>query len=395
MGKRLLALSVLLMAFVGTFAASIFDRTTFTVDDINYVITSEEEKTVSVTSGGNYVGDVVIPAGVVYNDEVYTVTGTDGYVFNQCSNLVTVELPKTIKTLGNYTFNQCTSLEQVNIPDGITTIPFGCFYGCMTLTSVTLPQSVTTIGKYAFGYASSLADVNITDNITSIGEAAFFGTAIKSVTIPSGVNEIADFAFSLCQKLTEVKLHEGMTALGNNAFAASVSLKSIKLPESLKSIGSSAFATCQSLEEIEIPDGVTAILDKCFYSCTSLKKAVLGRGVKSIGTDAFTKYKQVTDSLKLEELYLESETMVSGGANFADNLYNTTTVYVPEQLVDTYKADADWGKFNIEKMDEKAGISTTAIRKTDNNAWYNLNGTKAKSHDHGLFIHNGKTVVVK
>ncbi len=388
MKRTLVVLAVALL----TFASAVAD--VITIDDINYKITSDEEQTVSVTSGGVYVGDVVVPSAVQIDGKVYTVTSTEGYAFNNCTDLITVTLPTTLKELGQYTFNRCSNLEQVNVPDGVTSIPFGCFFGA-GLTSMTLPASVSSIGSYAFAYTSKLADINITDAITDLGEAAFCGSGITNVTIPTGITSIPKFAFSICNQLESVTLHDGITDIGDNAFAADPLLTAISLPESVTSLGASAFATCQSLQEIVVPDGVNAIPNKCFYSCTGLKRTVFGKGVKSIGEEAFTKYKNITASFQLKELVLKSESMVSGGANFDEEIYGKTTVYVPETLVEAYKADADWGKFTIAAIDESADITTATDHRTDNGAWYNLNGTKATSHKHGTFVHNGKTVVVK
>ncbi len=382
---------MVLAAAVLTFASAMAE--VFTIDDINYKITSETDKTVCVTSG-TYEGDVVVPAGVEIDGVMYRVTSTEAYAFNNSTYLITVTLPGTLKELGRYTFNRCTSLEQVNIPDGITTIPYGCFFGT-GITSMTLPESVTSIEGYAFAYTSSLSDINITDAITDLGEAAFCGSGIKSVVIPTGITTIPKFAFSICTQLESVTLHDGITALDDNAFAADPMLKSITLPESVTSLGASAFATCQSLEEIVVPDGVSVIPDKCFYSCTGLKRAVFGTGVKSIGADAFTKYKTVTASFQLKELVLKSGSVVTGGANFDSEIAGKATVYVPEQLVEAYKADTDWGKFNIAAIDDGNGITTAKSNGADGGAWYNLNGTKATNHSHGVFIHGGKTVVVK
>lgn len=388
MKRTLLVLAIALL----TFASAVAD--VITIDDINYKITSEEDKTVCVTSGGTYVGDIVVPAAVKIDGVVYTVTSTEGYAFNNCTDLITVELPTTLKELGRYTFSRCSSLEQVNIPEGITSIPYGCFFGT-ALKSMTLPESVSSIEGYAFAYTSKLTDINITNAITDLGEAAFCGSGITKVTIPTGITSIPKYAFTICNNLESVTLHDGITEICDNAFAADPQLKSITLPESVTTLGASAFATCQSLQEIVVPDGVDAIPNKCFYSCTGLKRAVFGKGVKSIGEEAFTKYKGVTASFQLSELVLKSESMVSGGVNFAAEIYGKATVYVPEKLVETYKADANWGKFTIAAIDESAGITTATGRKTDSGAWYNLNGMRTTSHKRGVFVHNGKTVVVK
>ena len=70
---------------------------------------------------------VVIPATVIYNNEVYNVTA-----------------------IGEEAFRQKSRLEYVEIPEGVTSIGHGAFSGCKGLLSMTLPNSVTSLGTYAF-----------------------------------------------------------------------------------------------------------------------------------------------------------------------------------------------------------------------------------------------------
>ncbi|MBR4070119.1 MAG: leucine-rich repeat domain-containing protein, partial [Bacteroidaceae bacterium] len=106
----------------------------FVANDIYYMITSEENKTVGVTFKGStcdehaneYTGEVVIPASVVYGGVTYRVTA-----------------------IGKETFRGCTALTSIVIPASVTSMGEGVFYNCYGLTSVTIPASVTAIGEYA------------------------------------------------------------------------------------------------------------------------------------------------------------------------------------------------------------------------------------------------------
>ena len=69
------------------------------------------------------------------------------------------------------------------IPDGVTTISNYLFLRCTTITSVTFSESVTRIGDYAFYNCDGLTSVVIPNSVTSIGGSAFEGCRhLESVT---------------------------------------------------------------------------------------------------------------------------------------------------------------------------------------------------------------------
>ena len=61
-------------------------------------------------------------------------------------------------------FEDCTSLETVYIPKGIKKIDFDTFLNCTSLKSVNIPNSVREIGHGAFGVCTSLSDINFDGN---------------------------------------------------------------------------------------------------------------------------------------------------------------------------------------------------------------------------------------
>ena len=88
-------------------------------------------------------------------------------------------------------FFQCERLASLEIPESVKEIGDGAFYGCRNLKSITLSSPVIHIGIWAFKDCSNLKDVNFRyqTNVKrkiqiEIDETAFKGCPIESLTIP-------------------------------------------------------------------------------------------------------------------------------------------------------------------------------------------------------------------
>lgn len=389
--KKILFLMTALVTSLYAMAAADFE-----LDGISYAILSEEEKTVEVVyNDGAYIGDVTIPARVTNEGKTYTVTALHNQAFFKCTDLYAVSIPATVTNLGQYTFSGCTNLASVELPDGLATIPNGAFYGCTSLTEVTLPETMETLGDYSFSNCSSLAQINMPSSLTWIGKAALMGTALSEFSVPENITELSPYVLALTTNLSSVTFHEGVTALGECALQGNTALKTITLPNSLETIDASAFAQCVSLEEITIPEAVTTLPDRCFYNDMNLKRIVIGSGVTSIGADCFARYKNTTAVPQLTDVYLAAPSMVSGGESFIDEACAKATLHVPSTLVDSYKAQTDWGRFsNIVAIgeDELTHIDAAHVQSLSRSdqPCYTLDGRLAAPTHHGIVIQGGK-----
>lgn len=66
-----------------------------------------------------------------------------------------VEFPSSVKNIGGYSdddklFSECDALESALIPEGVEVIGANSFFRCSNLKQVDLPQSLRYIGEYAF-----------------------------------------------------------------------------------------------------------------------------------------------------------------------------------------------------------------------------------------------------
>lgn len=70
--------------------------------------------------------------------------------FYKCTNLVSVNIPDTVTTIGQSAFHTCPKLKQLIPPEGVTSFGTYAVYGCTALETLYIPSTVTTINKGAF-----------------------------------------------------------------------------------------------------------------------------------------------------------------------------------------------------------------------------------------------------
>lgn len=98
----------------------------------------------------------------------------------------------------------------LNIPNNVTSVGQYAFYGCSSLQSVVFPDNVTSIGISSFSHCTGLNALDIPSTITSIGDYAFKNcTGLASLTLPNSMNSINSGVFYGCSGLTEI--HVGAT----------------------------------------------------------------------------------------------------------------------------------------------------------------------------------------
>ena len=218
--------------------------------------------------------------------------------FDLCSQLYSISLPATLKTIDGYAFS-ATGLRDITIPASVDSIGKRAFGSCGNLASIRIEDSaeplklwrgnegtfnysnadktfyigrdlkldadgtlfnngignvtslefgdqVTTINPYLFKESDKLNSLTIGSGVKTIGAEAFYGSGDDDeigemvVTMGENVETIGANAFDLCKKMTSITLPATLTTIGNTAFA-STGLTSISIPGSVTSIGQQAF----------------------------------------------------------------------------------------------------------------------------------------------------------
>ena len=223
----------------------------FTVEGIAYSALSAN--TVEVVSGGNYTGDLVIPASVRYEGVDYSVVSIKKQCFYRCG-LTKVTLSNSIVSIGSSAFFQCADLQDIVLSNTLTNIGSSAFYQCSSLKSIDIPTSVSVIEGQAFRECS----------------------ALESVNLPSGLKSIPINCFAGCVKLGNIKIPNTVTAINDNAFVGCLSMTLLDLPASVSTLGAFAFSGCTGLSEIHLRSYYISIGESVFSNCTAIKKIYSG-----------------------------------------------------------------------------------------------------------------------
>ena len=154
-------------------------------------------------------------------------------------------------------FKEVILPETFTSPEGMTlTIVAICdfaFDKCRSIKKVDLPKTIKIIGENAFGN-TDVNDLSLKEGVVKIGSKAFLNNDLKDIHIPDGVEEIGAEAF-YCLKSTIFQRNAGGT---------------LYIPKSVYSIGDHAFAMTRNAygawfnskrEILCLPDFIT--LDNC------------------------------------------------------------------------------------------------------------------------------------
>lgn len=296
--------------------------------------------TAMVTNYNQWEGELEIPDLVTYEGEVYTVNSLEWVAFMSCKTLTKVRLPKTIASIDHYAgyedcknpFTGCTSLEAIEVDEEN---PWMC-----SVDGVLFNKEKTWLYCYPAGAKRNA--YNIPESVESIGGAAFaYNPYLTSVYMPNSVTRMAFSTFSDCK-----------------------SLNSIRLSENLKYISARAFANCESLHLLDIPASVSEF-EESVFSGSSIKTIVI-RG-------SFSK------ELRKDTFYSMDDEVV---------------IYVQKSEIEKFKKVFSGIVRPLEEY-ELSGIHAPVISSANASGTYDLTGRPVSTPSKGMYIRNGKIVLVR
>ena len=165
------------------------------------------------------------------------------------------------------------------IVEGVTVIGPSAFnvYGeSGKITKVNVPGTVKKIGDYAFAYCGNLRDLTLAKGIEEIGESAFYQIAVENLVLPDGLQKIGGEAFGYILSLKSVSTDAKI--IDNGAFRmndgpdedphlppyALVAVEKIELREGVESIGRQAFLGLKSETPLVLPNSIQQLQRNSF-----------------------------------------------------------------------------------------------------------------------------------
>ena len=364
----------------------------FTQNGITYTITQDAKETlqgfVSISSGKDVkVKSLNIPKTVVYQGQTYTVDSIAPYAFYQNNIIETVNIPDSVKNIGNQAFTDCQSLKSINVTPGANryasidgvlfnvskdtlitypagkanthyTLPFsvkkieqGAFYNNKNLERFIANSSLEEIGSYAFAsskklievsgilklktlgdYAfanSSVESVYLSTYLENMGKATFYKSNIKNIEIPYRIKSLPEYSFYGCKNLKNVTFKNGLNNIEKFAFYDS-GIESFVAPSSLLSIDYQAFANCENLKNVSFNDSLQTIKDEAFLNCSKIPSITIKRDLKTIGNNVFLNCNSISTVSINSSIYFEMDNNVLYTKN------KDTLVYVPPKREISY-----------------------------------------------------------
>ena len=247
--------------------------------------------------------------------------------FYRQETLKGIEIPDSVTTIGRYAFARCLSLEKVSdvkFPSGIESIPDYCFYKCTGLKEIDLPATVRTIGRSAFSYCIEVEEVVIPSAVIELGYDAYGNcSGLKKVTIP--VDYSYPYAnaspFLGCNNVEEIYYTKGTTGIMPDIvnadyntqendnyiyrleYSAKDSLKKVTFEDGVTRIGANVYGWFYNgnhpqhtnLEEINLPSTLKEIGEGAFYQQETLRSIEIPDSVTTIGKYAFAKCTNMTE----------------------------------------------------------------------------------------------------
>jgi hypothetical protein len=146
----------------------------------------------------------------------------------------------TTKVIAPYALSVTKSLRSV-VLDGVETVQYGAF-NLSNLSSITLPQTLKTIDGFALAGCHRISSLVIPNSVTKLGPEVFYGCTITSVVMSDSVKVIPYGAFMYCQLLKNYAGGASVERIEDYAFNYCERLAGeIVFPETLKYIGNRAF----------------------------------------------------------------------------------------------------------------------------------------------------------
>ena len=352
-------------------------------------------------------------------------------VYN-CSGMTSVIIPNNVTSIDNYAFANCSSLTSINvesgntkydsrdncnaiiltasnmliagcknttIPNSVTSIGSSAFYGCSSLTSIDIPNSVTSIGGNAFNGCSGLTSVYVDINSPlSITASTFSNRANATLYVPTGSKsayEAADYWSEFGTIAEGIDITIGSAGMGTFCSTRALDFSGT---DDIKAYIVSAFkpstgeVTLTRITDVPANTGIVVKGDANTYTIpwgageTVVANILVGVTENTVLNKVdgdYTNYILAKKNNKLGFYAVSDGSTLSAGKAYLP----LPTAQLP--------SGAGARQFTMVFDDETTGVQQIQSDVKSNDDYYDLQGRRVSMPTHGLYIVNGKKVIIK
>ena len=296
------------------------------------------------------------------------------------SNLSSITLPNSLKTIEQYAFLRCDNFLNLHIPKSVTYIQNGSIINCKMLYNLTI-DSLNTHYKIINNAVYTIdGDTLITYPSPSLRTATGNSDTLR---VAEGTKVIAERS-AIHGKNKIIILPESVEEIGNRAFAYNT-VRTIQFPTTLKRIGKEAFIYCEFLAYFIGADSLEVIEFGAFAYCDNFRESiVLPSTLKVLGGHAFyqTPIKEVEFTGEVDTLLypfygtVKKMTLVNKTPPYFENVDEGMTIgrynniIIPCNSTQAYLSDPNWSSYNytedcdgIEDIDPQSAVQVVAQHK--------------------------------
>ena len=383
------------------------------IDNLYYDLNADSKTAVVAFSSNNrsLSGDIVIPETVTYKGVIYTVTSIGDSAFDNCYDLVSVTLPNSLTSIGKGAFWNCSGLTSIKIPEGITSIKDKTFYGCSNLTTVILPSTITSIGHWAFADCPALFDVYCyAKDVPSADDEAFMLSyeQAMSATLHLPASSIDAYKWTspwpffwkvvAIEDIEDTDEEIEMSSAGQTTYCSENDLDFTNV-EGLKAYTATGYnrttGTIWLTRVYEVPSktGILLIGNEGVYKVPK----------KSTTCYYMNMFVGTLKAITIEETNGEYTNYYLSKGDYGVGFYKVdgskeikaNRAYLPLLRETTQAGTRFIGLEYGDGVEGTTGIETNNREPITNNHWFNLQGQRVDNPGKGLFIRNGKKIMIK
>ncbi len=281
------------------------------INGIKYAI-NEVDKSAIVEIYEGSEKEVVIPAEITYNKQLFAVTAIGKRAFRDCESLVKVVIAEGVKEIGRCAFEGCASLRTVIAPSSVVQVESHAFANTPWLRWY--PSKQVYVGRCFYKYNDDYnfeyyySNVEIKEGTVQICDEAFadcFDSTFECITIPNSVKMIGRHAFRHCVPLEKIEIPASVELIAIDAFENCDCLTRIEVDENNKNYASIDgvlydkeikiliyYPYARKSLSFTIPDGVVEIWPEAFKYCI-LEKIEIPASLEDVREGTFFKCKSL------------------------------------------------------------------------------------------------------